>query len=89
MANDPKREAELAIARLQARKEMRSADLDEDSAVITQRARENVPSSTPPAAKGIVAVLGLLPPWGRVLVILLALVLLGGSGIAAKVAGWF
>ena len=89
MANDPKRDAELAIARLQARKEMRSADLDEDSAVITERARAKVPPSTPPVAKGLIAVLHTLPPWGRVIVALALIAALAGTGLAAKVAGWF
>lgn len=89
MANDPRREAELAIARLKTRKEMRSADLDEDSAVITQRAREKVPSSAPAAAKGLAAILQLLPPWGRVVVLLALLAAIASGGLMARVAGWF
>ena len=89
MADDPKRIAELAIARLETRKEMRSADLDEDSAVITARAKQKVSSAPPSGFSKARGVLELLPPWGRVIVVLAVLALLGGSGLAAKLAGWF
>lgn len=88
-ADDPRRQAELAIARLETRKEMRSADLDEDSAVITERARSKVSSAPPSGFSKGTRLLELLPPWGRVIVVLAVIGALAGSGLAAKLAGWF
>jgi hypothetical protein len=85
---DPKREAELAIARLRTRKEMRSAGDEEDSTVIEKEAITRRGKSVPAPARGLVAVLDKLPPWGRVIV-LLALIALVASGAGAKLAGWF
>ena len=89
MVDDPRREAELAIARLETRKEMLSAGEEEDSAVIDLRARQKISSASPSGFSKAKGVLEMLPPWGRVIVVLALIVALGGSAILAKLAGWF
>lgn len=81
----------LAIERLKVRAELRSIGDDEDSQVIEAEAQSRRVKSVPATARGLVAVLDKLPPWGRVIVLVvgiaagLASALLGGG----KLAGWF
>jgi hypothetical protein len=77
-----------AIERLKVRREMRSADLEEDSTVIEQKAYSRR-GSVPAPARGLAHVLDKLPPWGRVIVIVALIVALVVSGVGAKLAGWF
>lgn len=68
---------------------MRSAGEDELSEVIEREAaqRTKPPSSAPYPAKGIVAILDKLPPWGRVIVLLALLLTFASTGLASKLAG--
>lgn len=89
MSSDGRR---LAIERLRVRAEMRSAGDVEDSTVIEQEAQSRAPKkadSTPAPARGIVAVLNTLPPWGRVIFLLAVVVALVSSGLTwATLSGW-
>lgn len=92
MAKPPDAEptAKERIERLRYRAELRSIGEEEDSALIQQEAakRSKAPSSGPPAhAKGLVAVLNTLPPWGRVLVLLALLGALVAGGLVSNLAG--
>jgi len=82
----------LAIERLRARAELRSADLEEDTGQIEVTALSRAPksSSTPAPARGIVAVLNTLPAWSRPIVLVIFGLLLGGGGLWALLAraGW-
>lgn len=91
MANDPRRDAEIALAQLKVRKEMRSADLDEDSNVIEREALSRRPKSDPAPVRWTVAVLNTLPQgWGRVIVVLALIGAVTAIVITTgKVAGWF
>lgn len=64
-------------------------DLEEDSTVIEREARSRRPTSVPAPARGIVAILDKLPPWGRVIVLVVLIGAAVASGIGAKLAGWF
>jgi len=85
-------ERRRARSELDIRAEMKSADLDEDTGQIEVEAISRAPkSSTPAPARGIVAVLNTLPPWGRVAVLIGVLALLGASGVVGAVLaklGW-
>lgn len=87
------RERKHHLEKLKVRAEMRSADELENSAVIAERAESRAPksSSTPAPARGLVAVLNTLPPWGRVIVLVMlgALVGSGAFGALADKLGWF
>lgn len=76
-----------ALERLRVRREMRSMDLEEDSTVIEKEAHSRR-GSVPAPARGLVAVLDRLPPWGRVVFLLALLGALVASGVGAKLAGW-
>lgn len=104
MAADHKRESELAIERLKVRQErverkmrgeLRSADFEDDSAVIEQEAHSRHAEkggSVPAPARGLKAILELLPPWGRVVVLLALFVLVAAlaiGGALEAVKGWF
>jgi hypothetical protein len=100
MATDPKlagRELDearrLEFAKLEVRQETRtrnqllSSPEEEDTGVIESEALQRVkagPSSTPPHAKSLVAVLNTLPGWGRVVVLLalIAALATGGSKLS-------
>lgn len=88
-------ERKLSLERLKVRAEMRSAGEDELSDVIDREARARSLSpksaSTPAPARGLVAILNTLPPWGRVIVLVM-LGALAGSGAFTALAekfGWF
>lgn len=82
----------VALEALEIRAELKSADLDENTAQIEREAVSRAPksSSTPAPARGIVAVLNVLPPWGRVFILALLIGFLGGSGLWALLGrlGW-
>lgn len=79
------RERKHYLEKLKVRAEMRSADELENSAVIAEKAESRAPksSSTPAPARGLVAVLKLLPPWQRGVVVL-ALIAALAFGVADK-----
>ena len=69
------READVANQRLEIRADMKSCDEEEDSVVIEQRLVESQRrprhiSDAPPKVKALTRVLELLPPFGRVIVVL-------------------
>lgn len=68
---------------------MRSAGDEEDSTVIEKEAVTRRGKSLPAPARGLVAVLEELPPWGRVVVLVALIGALVASGAGAKLAGWF
>ena len=78
-----------ALERLKVRREMRSMNEEEDSQVIEREALSRRPQSVPAPARGIVAILDKLPPWGRVIVLVVLIGAAVASGIGAKLAGWF
>lgn len=69
--------------------ELRASYPDEDSSVIEREALSRAPksSSTPPHAKGLVAILAMLPGWGRVVVLLALIAALAAGGLGSKLAG--
>jgi len=79
-----------ALERLKVRREMRSMDLEEDSQVIEREAKSRYPKSIPATARGLAAILDKLPPWGRVIVLVVAIGALVASGVGvSKITGWF
>jgi hypothetical protein len=84
----------LAIERLRARAELRSADLEEDTGQIEVTALSRAPksSSTPPRAKFVLALLNAKPSWQMVIIVLAALGALFGGGMLRPVLdhlmGW-
>lgn len=71
------------IDELAYRAELRSTGEDEDTGIIEMAQK----SSTPAPAKGVVAVLNTLPPWGRVAVLLAVLGVVAASGLVGAVLG--
>jgi hypothetical protein len=78
-----------ALERLRVRREMRSMDLEEDSQVIEKEAHSRAGKSVPATARGLVVILDKLPPWGRVIVLVVLIGAVVASGVGAKLAGWF
>lgn len=90
------KDRELELAKNEVRAEMRSAGDDEDSTVIDQRAADSVKSSVssiPPRGKLLLAILDRLSPAGRVVILALMLLIVGGlvyvSGAAGAIVGAF
>lgn len=84
---------QLELEKLKVRAELKSADLEEDTGLIEIEAklRAEKQSSTPAPAKGIVAILNTLPPWGRVAVLLALLGVVAASGMVGAMLsrlGW-
>jgi hypothetical protein len=88
-------ERRYAVERVKVRAELRSAHEEEDSVTIDRNALERTqakPSSTPPKAKAIAAVLNAKPSWSMVAVVAIfaAVIVSGALGPAVKVVvGWF
>ena len=92
MASDVERKE--ALERLRRRAELRSAGEDELSGEIAREATMRVQratASTPAPARGLVAVLNTLPPWGRVIVLVMLGALAASGTISALGAKfhWF
>lgn len=90
------KDRELELAKNDIRAEMRSAGDDEDTGVIEQEALSRAPkgaSSIPPRGKLLLAILDRLSPVGRVIILGLTLLIVGGlvyvSGAAGAIVGAF
>lgn len=90
MGDKEDREVELALLRQERRAELRSAGENELSGEIAREALSRAPksTSTPPIARVFVVVLNTLPPWGRV-IILMMLGALAASGTLSALASKF
>lgn len=93
MAQQDDQDRKRNLERMVERAKMRSIGEEENSEVIDKRVDERMPksSSTPAPARGIVAILNTLPPWGRVIVLLMlgALAATGALGALWDKLGWF
>lgn len=83
----------IGIETISRHAELADAGLDEDTGVteIEAKTRAEKQSSTPAPAKGIVAVLNTLPPWGRVAVLLAIVGVVAASGMVGALLtrlGW-
>jgi hypothetical protein len=79
----------LVHERLKVRAELRSAGEEELSDVIEREAHSRRAASVPAPARGLAAILDKLPPWGRVIVLVVLIAAVVASGVGAKLAGLF
>ena len=86
-------ERRRARTELEIRAELKSADLEEDTGVIEREALSRAPksSSVPAPARGLIAVLNTLPGWSRPIVLVVAILAVGGGGLLAvlRSLGWW